>query len=52
MALRSEEVMIRMTPTEKALLAELARHEGRPMGNLLRWLVEQRANLVGIKAAA
>ncbi len=48
--MRTEYLQVKMTPDEKALLAELAAHEGRPMCNLLRWLVEERAAAVGVKA--
>ena len=48
-AMRTEYLQVKMTPDEKALLAELAEYEKRPMTQLLRWLVEERATAVKLR---
>ena len=48
-AMRTVNIQVKMTPDEKALLVELAEHERRPMGNLLRLLIEERAAAAGLR---
>lgn len=43
-AMRTEYLQIKLTGEEKALLAELAEREGRPMTQFLRWLVARYAD--------
>jgi hypothetical protein len=38
-ALKTERMLLVMTPDEKIHLAELARREGRSMSGLIRWAI-------------
>ena len=49
-AMQTEKLQVHMTREEKALLAKLAEHEGRPMGNLIRWLATKHAEEIGLTA--
>lgn len=41
MAVRKDSLLVLMTEDEKARLAELAAHDGRSMGGLIRHLIDQ-----------
>ena len=46
-ALRTEILMVRMTPREKEELAELAERDGRLMGPYIRRLIAEAAQRIG-----